>query len=95
MSEASFTEQEIQEFVYGKMCELGIEPRLMRDRAFVMDGQIHRYDIVGQKRGSRNGAYLIYPDGVPNIFLQDWSNPDIKHKFSMGSEGKSKVSSFG
>ena len=92
--EHSFSTQEIQQFVYSKMCELGIEPRLARDRNFLLDGQIHRYDIVGQKRGSKNGAYLVYPDGVPNIFLQDWSNPEIKHKFSMRPEGGSKVSSF-
>lgn len=79
----SFSFEEIRTQALQKMSELGLLPRLVRDRDLIIDGRIHRYDIDGQKRGSKNGAYLIYSDGRPSGFFQDWSNPDAKYTWSI------------
>ena len=31
----------------------------------VPDGKLHRFHIEGQKRGSKNGAYILHVDGYP------------------------------
>ena len=83
-----FTENEIREQALAKMQEWGIAPRNMKDRMLKLDGQFHRYDIEGQKRGSKNGAYKIFTDGKPAGFFQDWSNPSARYTWSFDSGGE-------
>ena len=79
-----FSEFDIQQQVLTFMQSLGIAPA--RDEFIILDGQIHRYQVEGDRRGKRNGAYCIYPDGVPAGFVQDWRK-DIKHKWKFDMSG--------
>jgi putative DNA primase/helicase len=36
------------------------------------DGQLHRFHIEGDKRGTKNGAYFLYLDGKPNGWFSNW-----------------------
>lgn len=61
---------EIEQQVLSFMSELGVSPASYE--RLELDGQLHRYDIDVDKRGSGNGAYLIHTDGIPAGFIQDW-----------------------
>lgn len=51
------------------------------ERLFI-DDALHRYDIDGDRRGSKCGAYCIHPDGIPAGFVQDWKrNTKANWKF--------------
>lgn len=65
-----FNDFDIQQQVRDFMQSLGIAP--IRDDYIVIDGQIHRYKVEGDKGGEKSGAYCIYPDGIPAGFVQDW-----------------------
>ena len=66
----TFSDGEIDAQLRSYMAQLGVSPALYE--TLIFDGQLHRYDIDGDKRGSINGAYLIHPDGLPAGFVQDW-----------------------
>ena len=83
-----FTENEIREQALAKMQEWGIAPRNMKDRMLKLDGKWQRYDIEGQKRGSKNGAYKIFTDFKPAGYFQDWSNPSARYTWSFDSGGE-------
>ena len=38
----------------------------------VLDSDIHRYAIVGDKNGKKSGAYCVYPDKWPGGWAEDW-----------------------
>lgn len=38
----------------------------------VADGKLHRIHIDGHRSGSKNGAYCLYPDGVPAGWAMDF-----------------------
>ena len=38
------------------------------------DSNIHRYRLLGDKHGSKSGAYCIYPDKWPAGWAMDWHN---------------------
>ena len=61
---------EIESQVLSFMAELGALPASYE--RLELDGELHRYDIDGDKRGSGNGAYIIHTDGIPAGFVQDW-----------------------
>ena len=73
--------EEIRAQVLDFMRELGMFPAKSKDEYLILDGQIHRYTIEGDKPSKKNGAYLIHADGVPNGFVQDWKNNDEKSKW--------------
>jgi len=81
----SYSLDEIRTFVLNKMIENEIMP-IPRDQFLIMDGEIHRYTIQGQKAGTKNGAYMIDTNGIPHGFIQDWSNPKVKSGFRMVGE---------
>ena len=35
------------------------------------DGALHRFHIIGDKKGSKNGAYLLHVDGIANGFVEN------------------------
>jgi phage/plasmid primase-like uncharacterized protein len=48
----------------------------------IIDGQIHRYAVEGDRGASKSGAYRIYADGWPAGWVQDFHLGDvIKWKF--------------
>lgn len=40
--------------------------------AIIDDGLLHRFHVIGDKRGSKNGAYILHNDGNPSGWLQHW-----------------------
>lgn len=40
--------------------------------SFVMDSNIHRYSLDGDKHGAKSGAYCIYPEFWPTGWAEDW-----------------------
>ena len=40
----------------------------------IMDGQIHRYRTIDDKRSQTSGAYCLHSDGWPSGWVQDWRN---------------------
>lgn len=58
----------------------------------VADGRIHRVHLDGDKHGAKNGAYSIYMDAKPSLWMRDWKNSNvadtvITHKESENSHG--------
>lgn len=70
MQYSQISDSDIEQQVLSFMAELGVNPASYE--SLKLDGQIHRYDIEGDKRGSNNGAYIIHTDGIPAGFIQDW-----------------------
>jgi putative DNA primase/helicase len=50
------------------MACLGIVPR----QAIVPDGRLHRFDVEGDRRGSRTGFYVLHLDGRPAGVFGCW-----------------------
>ena len=71
MTYTQIPEEEIERQLLSYMAELGVSPASY-ERLTAFDGELHRYDIDGDKRGSNNGAYLVHTDGIPAGFVQDW-----------------------
>ncbi len=67
---------ELEEKTRAFMQECGQEP----PSVIILDGNIHRYDIPGDKRGSKCGWYLGYFDEHPTVVFCDWKI-GIKHTF--------------
>lgn len=73
------SEDEIREQVLSLMSQLGISPAAGED--LILDGELHRYTIEGDRKGTDNGAYCIYTDGIPAGFIQDWKGIKTKWKY--------------
>ena len=70
--ELNFSLDEIREQALAFMRESGIYPIKDKDTRLIIDGQIHRYSIEGDKNGEKTGAYVIYTDGWPAGYFQNW-----------------------
>lgn len=70
MAYTQISDGEIERQLLSYMAKLGVSPASYERLQF--DGELHRYDIDEDKRGSNNGAYRIYTDGIPAGFVQDW-----------------------
>ena len=77
-------ESEIKAQVLSLMSQLGISPASHEE--LILDGELHRYDVASDRRGSRNGAYIIHTDGLPAGFVQDWKR-DIKRDWKYDTTG--------
>ncbi|NPU91911.1 MAG: toprim domain-containing protein [Gammaproteobacteria bacterium] len=42
------------------------------DFMLIVDGKIHRFHVPGDRKGSDNGWYIFYHDGVPSGGFGDW-----------------------
>lgn len=80
------SEQEIERQVLDFMRRLGISPASYEH--LELDGHLHRYDIEGDRRGSRNGAYCIHTNGLPAGFVQSWKH-DTKETWRFDDSGLS------
>lgn len=43
---------------------------IFTDRPLIADGALHRAHVDGDKRGTKNGAYILHADGKPSGWLQ-------------------------
>ena len=66
----AISDQEIEEQILSLMATLGISPAPYE--RLILDGNLHRYDIEGERRNSQHGAYVIHSDGLPAGYVQDW-----------------------
>ena len=96
-NDIGFSDDEIRSQVLDFMRELDMFPAKTKDEYLILDGQIHRYTIEGDKPTKKNGAYLIYSNGVPNGWIQDWKRGDkVKWIFNFpdNEEAKKKRAYF-
>jgi putative DNA primase/helicase len=42
--------------------------------AIIADGELHRFRIEGDKRGSRNGYFILHMDGIPAGHFGSWKH---------------------
>ena len=66
----NFNFDEITAQVLELMRQLNCEPR--DNYTLKLDGQIHRYPIIGDKYGQTTGAYCIFTDNWPAGWLHNW-----------------------
>ena len=50
----------------------------------IADGKLHRFHIEGHKRGTKNGAYVLYADGCPAGRFMDYKS-DIAQNWRSSS----------
>lgn len=55
--------------VKAAMTAAGVTPPEGR---LIFDGQIHRYEVTGDKPRSRNGWYVLHNDGIPSGSFGNW-----------------------
>lgn len=60
------THYEIEADFLARMRESGTDT----NDPIIGDGTIRRFHVIGDKKGSKNGAYKLHCDGVPNGFWQ-------------------------
>jgi putative DNA primase/helicase len=48
----------------------------------VADGKIHRFHIPGDRPGSKNGAYQLFPDGIVSGWYGTWKDAGSWHNWS-------------
>ncbi|MDR1874573.1 MAG: AAA family ATPase, partial [Synergistaceae bacterium] len=63
---------DIEEQVLDAMGELEVLPD--GSQVPVIDGKIHRYRVRGDSPGSKNGFYMIHPDGWPAGVIGSWKH---------------------
>jgi putative DNA primase/helicase len=57
------------------------------DRPLMVDGILHRVHVQGDKRGTKNGAYILHADGNPSGWFQHF-NSGISKKWSLTGQFK-------
>ncbi|WP_208873812.1 VapE domain-containing protein [Fretibacterium fastidiosum] len=62
---------EIEDSFVRWLCDLGIPPA--EGERLTLDGQKHRYRVVGDRGTTRNGEYCIYCDERPAGWAKSWS----------------------
>ena len=45
---------------------------IVTDDTITADGHLHRIHVEGQRRGSRNAAYILHSDGFPAGWFMDF-----------------------
>ncbi|NKF23065.1 DUF927 domain-containing protein [Solimonas marina] len=77
MTDRSLSLGEIVDQFIGAMCSAGV---VLSDRSVVTaDGALHRFHVEGDKRGSRNGWFVLYGDGLPAGEFGSWRDGGTSH----------------
>ncbi|MBR0186512.1 MAG: AAA family ATPase [Synergistaceae bacterium] len=68
----TFDINEIEQQVFNFMRSIGCEP--IHSIALILDGHIHRYNVIGDKGRDENGsgAYCIFTDNWPAGWIHNW-----------------------
>ena len=85
---------EIERQVFDFMAESGIPPAGSQN--LIIDGKLHRYQVDGDKTGSENGFYRIYPDGLPAGYVGSWKHTGEPEKWkynasALGADVKERL----
>lgn len=83
----SFSDEEIERQVLSFMTDINAAPAIYEK--LILDGNLHRYDINGEKRGRKSGVYIIHTDGFPAGFVQNWKE-GVKEKWKFNTTGLSE-----
>ena len=67
---------EIEAAFRGAMAEAGLASR----EPVIADGRRHRFRVEGDKAGTKNGWYILFPDGVPSGAFGSWKT-GAKHSW--------------
>lgn len=74
----------IEEQFFITMKNSGITPR--ENLSLVMDGNIHRFSVEGDRYCEKSGAYYIHADGWPNWAIMDYRQHSSMIKFTLDKE---------
>lgn len=77
----SYSLSEIENRLYEVMEEAGCPPA-PGQRIEIVSGRTYRYQISGDRQGTKNGAFCVYVDERPAGWLQNWKSGD-KLTFTM------------
>ena len=67
MTITNFSISDIENAFFSHAADAGV---IFSNRPLIADGQLHRVHVEGDKRGTRNGAYILHSDGNPSGWLQ-------------------------
>ena len=43
---------------------------IITHESIIADGHLHRFNVEGDKRGTKNGAYILHADGNPSGYFE-------------------------
>ena len=66
----NFDYSNIRRQVLEFLAKLSIQP--YNDSDIVLDGNLHRFRVHGDKPSEKSGAIVIHTDGWPAGYVQDW-----------------------
>lgn len=67
----NFSISDIENAFFNHAADVGV---IFSNRPLIADGQLHRAHVEGDKRGTKNGAYILHTDGNPSGWLQHFSS---------------------
>ncbi|MGQ0698261.1 MAG: hypothetical protein ACT4PZ_08455, partial [Panacagrimonas sp.] len=68
---------EVLDQFFSAMADAGVAPS---DRAVIVaDGALHRFHVEGEKRGSKNGWFVLHSDGLPAGEYGTWKDAGASH----------------
>jgi putative DNA primase/helicase len=73
---------EIENAFFNHAADAGV---IFTDRLLIADGVLHRVHIGGDKRGTKNGAYILHADGNPSGWFQHF-NTGISGKWTLSGK---------
>ncbi len=73
---------EIENAFFNHAADAGV---IFTDRPLIADGVLHRVHIDGDKRGTKNGAYILHADGNPSGWFQHF-NTGISGKWTLSGK---------
>lgn len=77
MTDRPLSTPEILDQFHAEMLACGVAPA---DRSVIVaDGALHRFHVEGDKRGSRNGWFVLYADGIPAGEFGTWKEGGASH----------------
>ncbi|PPK77296.1 putative DNA primase/helicase [Methylobacter tundripaludum] len=73
---------EIENAFFNHAADAGV---IFTDRPLIADGVLHRVHVDGDKRGTKNGAYILHADGNSSGWLQHF-NTGISGKWTLSGK---------
>jgi phage/plasmid primase-like uncharacterized protein len=83
IKQAHFTSRgDIENAFFNHAADVGVE---FTKRPLIADGILHRAHVVGDKRGTKNGAYVLYVNNNPAGWFMHYST-GIKGKWALSGK---------
>jgi putative DNA primase/helicase len=78
----TYSLNEIENAFFNHAADVGV---IFTDRPLISDGVLHRAHVEGDRRGTRNGAYILHTDGNPSGWLQHF-NTGVYSKWTLSGK---------